>query len=479
VLVDLLGVGGMARVYRALRPGPMGFAKELAIKLILPSLTQGNQALVRALTDEARLGGQLRHPNIVDVYEFGAVADERYLAMELVEGLSLETLIEGAQARGVRLPASAVLDLALQACDGLAYAHVAQGAEGQALELVHRDLKPSNILLSTAGQAKIMDFGIARATSALHRTTTPGTKGTPEFMAPEQIEEPGRLDRRVDLFALGSVLFTALTGQRLVQAQSLDALLWQIVSGEYLPRLALLDEILPQAHPILRRCVAQRREERYADATRLSSELGALREELGDRLGCKELMASLAARFATQEEAQAAGGDWPRQRAELLARASQSPREDEWRAWIRALDPEPWPDPLRTSWPRPLDPEKRRAALALVEEGLDRPDRSQAKSDERADPLPTRNRARGLLLAAYLALAVFLMLAFSIAMSQALVRPAELSVDAGETRSAAPSLALETEPGLLHRLAGRLFDFMWGSAMEDALQPQQAPAPEP
>ena len=105
VLVDLLGVGGMARVYRALRPGPMGFAKELAIKRIRPSLTQGDQPLVRALADEARLGGQLRHPNIVDVYEFGAVADERYLAMELVEGLSLETLIEGA--REARLPASA------------------------------------------------------------------------------------------------------------------------------------------------------------------------------------------------------------------------------------------------------------------------------------------------------------------------------------------------------------------------------------
>lgn len=296
-LLSQLGEGGMARVYRAVREGPMGFRKEVAIKRIRRDLTRDDQSLVKHLINEARLGGQLQHPNVVDVYEFGQVGDEHYIAMEFVNGLTLEALIAGARRERLRLPRSVVLDLLRQVCDGLAYAHEAVTSEGEPLNLVHRDLKPANIIVSAAGQAKIMDFGVARTAEALYRTTaTDAAKGTLQYMAPEQLEEPESIDHRADIFALGSILFEILVGEPLLQNSTAQSLMWMVVAGTYRPRLGMLDEVFPEIRPVVARCVEVDRDDRFPDARELGRELHRLHEEVARGPGCKELMGIVAAR---------------------------------------------------------------------------------------------------------------------------------------------------------------------------------------
>jgi len=321
ILVSILGEGGMARVYRAVREGPMGFRKELAVKRIRTDLTREDEELVRAMVREARLGGLLRHPNVVDIYEFGSVGDQYYLAMEFIDGLTLSALIKGAARRNTRLPVAVVLDLLLQVCEGLAHAHDLTTSEGEQLNLVHRDLKPSNLIVSKAGQVKIMDFGVARSDVDATQMTVDGVaKGTPRFMSPEQLQTPEDLDRRSDLFALGGVLFEALTGYPLLASPTVEGQVWLIVSGACLSRLSMVEPVLPEAVPILERCLQLDRDERYPDAAALATDLRELRK--GYPLGCRELMDLIVAlihddddalfgMFDKIEAAVPEGSDWP------------------------------------------------------------------------------------------------------------------------------------------------------------------------
>ncbi len=348
ILVSVLGDGGMARVYRAIREGPMGFRKELAIKRIRTDLTRGDEALVRSMVNEARLGGQLKHPNVVDTYEFGSVGDQYYIAMEYVDGWTLDTLLAGAGLRGVRLPHGAVIDLAIQVTAGLAYAHQLRGPSGQRLRLVHRDLKPANIILSREGQAKIMDFGIARSEDAAFQTTlTSQIKGTPRFMSPEQLQDARNVDHRSDIFAMGSILFELLTGEPLMTAPSLQALFFQIVSGSYGDRIREIDPILPAARPLLDRCLALDREDRYQDANELGTALDDLQGRIGDVHGSvvlARLLISAAHGHAHEVE-------------ELTARLStRASLSDDWQSFAASLTRAPGdrPDPYRRPGPSAL-----------------------------------------------------------------------------------------------------------------------------
>jgi len=333
VLVSLLGEGGMARVYRAVRRGPLGFRKEVALKRIRTDLTRGDEALVHALVNEARLGGQLRHPNIVDTYEFGLVDGQYYISMEFVNGWTLQSLVAGATQRGTRLPVGAVLDMAMQICDGLEYAHDLRSAEGASLALVHRDLKPANIIVSQAGQAKIMDFGIARSTSALFRTTSDHTvKGTLSYMSPEQLSDPANLDRRSDLFALGAIVFETLCGETLIQGSVMQNVIWQITTGKFLSRLDLAEDVLPGSRLVLERCLQIDRESRYPDASELRAALDELRVRSGDELGCREL-AGLIDAAATEDS-----GRFQSIREHIESRAEGSAASSSWPGFVGAAE---------------------------------------------------------------------------------------------------------------------------------------------
>ena len=183
----------------------MGFSKEVALKRLRKGAVGRDRRQIEALVNEARLGGQLRHPGLVEVYGCEVVDGSFCLAMEYVKGWELDDVLWRLSSADVPLPQGAVIDILRQLADAIAYAHSATDGEGAPLRLVHRDLKPQNIFLDHRGRVKIADFGLAKSTANLYQTTEADvTRGSPLYMSPEQIEGQA-LDGRSDLFALGSI----------------------------------------------------------------------------------------------------------------------------------------------------------------------------------------------------------------------------------------------------------------------------------
>ena len=267
-LLSILGEGGMARVFRARMVGPSGFRKQLALKVIHRVVADQGDSLRQALTREAYLGGLLHHPNVVDTYDFGEQEGQPWIAMELVDGLPLDDLI----ARVGRVPPALAVEIGLQICAGLDHAHTLED-QGQPAGLVHRDLKPGNVILSRQGQAKVVDFGIAKAAHLSGNTTATGmTKGTPAFMSPEQMAAE-ELDARSDLFALGSVLYELLTGRRLFDAGTVMAVMMSIFRvdetlGES-RKLEVLDPLHPEIRSVIGACLSKEPDQRPASAREL------------------------------------------------------------------------------------------------------------------------------------------------------------------------------------------------------------------
>ena len=217
-LLDRIGAGGMAEVFRAVAIGPEGFQRPLVIKRMLPHLSH-DRAFVEMFIDEAKLCGLLSHPNLVQIFEFGSVDESFFIAMEHVQGETLLAVQVKLAEAGRLAPVTASLEIVRQVCLGLHYAHSLQSSSGQPLGIVHRDVSPANLMLTFHGSVKILDFGIARVAEGLRETRTQaGTmKGKVSYMSPEQIRmEP--IDGRADVFAVGIVLHELLTGRRLFRS---------------------------------------------------------------------------------------------------------------------------------------------------------------------------------------------------------------------------------------------------------------------
>lgn len=272
-LVELLGEGGMARVYRAVLSGPGGFRKQVAVKQMRPHVGR-DERMVRFLINEARLGGHLRHPNVVEVYEFGQVDDTHYLAIEYVEGPTLAQVMDQSARQG-GLPPRIAASIAMQICLGLQYAHTAMDDQGQAMELVHRDLKPSNVLMRRDGVVKLADFGVARAATNITKTTTGMTRGTPQYMSPEQVtgEKHGQLDGRSDLFSLTSILAEMITGRTVFEDPNLLDLLNKIARVEVGESLQAVAERAPALQSVLRKGFQEWPEHRHPSALEMGRDI--------------------------------------------------------------------------------------------------------------------------------------------------------------------------------------------------------------
>ncbi len=230
-LIERIASGGMGEVFKAKLVREGGFEKIVAIKRMLPNLSH-DAAFEARFCSEARLSARLNHTNIVHVYDFGRQADTLFLAMEYVEGVDLRSLLAQLREGGERLPVAVALDIAIQACRGLDYAHRIKDEQGRELGLIHRDISPSNLLLSFEGEVKLTDFGLAAVRKQAGQDHLAGKYS---YMPPEQIRgEP--LDRRSDLYSLGLVLHEMLTNrQSYPSAIPPEALMRQIVSGTLEP----------------------------------------------------------------------------------------------------------------------------------------------------------------------------------------------------------------------------------------------------
>lgn len=218
-LLGELGHGGMGIVYHAVNEGPQGFARACVIKRIVPHLARDHE-FIQSLIAEARLSGLLIHPGIVQVYEFGEIDGEFYLAMEYVDGLTLIDVLQRLGRARSTFPPGLVCFMIAELAAALAYAHSLKDNSERPLEIVHRDVNPSNVMLGRAGTVKLLDFGIAKAATHMReeQTRTGTLKGKFAYMSPEQAEGI-HVDHRSDLFSLGVVFWEALASKRLFRTK--------------------------------------------------------------------------------------------------------------------------------------------------------------------------------------------------------------------------------------------------------------------
>ncbi|WP_375755315.1 protein kinase [Corallococcus exercitus] len=270
VLVSKLAAGGMAVTYRARMTGAMGVTKPCVIKQILPHFVDDHD-FVEMFISEARLVAGLTHGNIAQVFDFGEVDGQYFIAMELVHGQPLSKVLRRAARAGVGFfPQPLALHIASKLCEGLDYAHRHVGEDGQMLGLVHRDVSPDNVLISYEGEVKVIDFGIAKATSAVEAKTSPGTlKGKYPYFSPEQAQGRQDLDARTDVYAAGIVLYEMLCGRRPFEGEFVTVLP-RIITGDCLPPSAINPAIGEELETIVAHAMAVDREARYQTAKDLS-----------------------------------------------------------------------------------------------------------------------------------------------------------------------------------------------------------------
>jgi serine/threonine protein kinase/CheY-like chemotaxis protein len=244
-----IGHGGMAELYRAKKRGQEGFQKIVAIKRILPHLSD-NQELVTMFIDEAKIAAQLSHQNIVNIFDFGKISNSYYIAMEFVDGFDLKKALSRAKEASIRVPHKIAAYIALQIASALDYAHHKKDFNNRDLNIVHRDVSPQNILISREGEVKLVDFGISKAESKIHHTVKGALKGKLLYMSPEQAW--GKLvDKRSDLYSLGIVLCEMVSGKVLFEDSSEFDVLEKVRSG----RIPLLEHEMAAVPPRLKQII--------------------------------------------------------------------------------------------------------------------------------------------------------------------------------------------------------------------------------
>ncbi|MEM1417660.1 MAG: serine/threonine-protein kinase, partial [Myxococcota bacterium] len=263
-LLAPLGRGGMAETFVARRRGLAGFEQRVCVKRVLRELA-ADPGFVELFVDEARLAGRLAHSNVVRALDFGEDARTYYIVLELVEGCDLRGVLAEA---GGTLPEAEAWWITREVARALDYAHALE-VDGAPVEIIHRDISPANVLVSEAGEVKLSDFGIAKATTHYHVTRTGVVKGKLPYMSPEQARGEA-LDARSDLFSLGVVLHEMLEGWRPFDGANEAATLGNVLAGRRRERrrASSLD-------PIVDRLLALAPGARFSDAGSL---LAALEE---------------------------------------------------------------------------------------------------------------------------------------------------------------------------------------------------------
>ena len=275
----------MGVVYRAHDPQIDRLVAIKTISLIGQEIDEDREYRERFAL-EARAAGRLSHPGIVTIFDVGEDAEtgDPYIVMEYVAGRSLNKILAG----NVKLPLGAALRLTQELAEALSYAH-AQG-------VIHRDIKPANILVTTDGHAKIADFGIAKLNQA-HLTLPGEVLGSPAYMAPEQLTGEG-VDARSDLFSLGVILYSLLTGYKPFQGNSATTVCFKVVHHEPLPVTALDSELPPELGTVVSRAMAKNPAERYQSGREMAADIQKLRES--SRL--RELETELPASMVTEQD---------------------------------------------------------------------------------------------------------------------------------------------------------------------------------
>lgn len=271
-IIDKLDEGGMAEIYRAEVESIQGFKKQIAIKRVLPHLTE-NKKFVAMFLDEARVSLHFNHANIVQVFDIGKSDNSYFIVMEFVEGLNLRSLTESLRSQSRPMSIPHTIFIMMEVCKGLGYAHaLTDPGTGEPMHIVHRDISPPNILLSKQGEVKLVDFGLAKAASQLERTDPGVVKGKFSYLSPEAADG-NEVDLRADIFAAGIIFFELLTGRRLFYGET-DLQTVELVRRAKIPPMTALNhEITPELERIVLKALARDPAQRYQQAYELEDAL--------------------------------------------------------------------------------------------------------------------------------------------------------------------------------------------------------------
>jgi len=275
-VIDRIGLGGMVEIYSAVTTGEGGFRRSVVIKRLRPQLA-GDPAAVAQFCDEANLLAALHHPNIVAVQDFGRAGDQLFLAEEYILGRDLGRLVKRCVEQVKRsLPAEVVAHVGFELLKALDYVHNVCNEEGKPLGIVHGDVSPENIMISSRGEVKLLDFGVAKATDGRpSRTETGVVKGNVSFMSPEQARGEGN-DARSDLYATALVIYYCLVGKPLYESHAGYELLLKAGAGPGPEEWAAVGRVPPRFSALLRRALAPRVEQRYQSAREMAVDLERL-----------------------------------------------------------------------------------------------------------------------------------------------------------------------------------------------------------
>lgn len=271
-VLDRIAAGGMAEVYRGESAGIEGFRKKVAIKRVLPKLS-ANREFIQMFLDEARLCAYLSHSKCVQVFDIGQGAGAHFIVMEYVDGADLKEVLEFLASKNQPMRVEVACRIAMDVCEGLAYAHQACDHAGRPLEIVHRDISPHNVLMTRFGEVKLVDFGLAKASSHLTDEDEDIVKGKFGYLAPEVTLGQGA-DRRVDIFAAGILLWEMLCGRRLFLGES-DVETFKLVRDANIPDPRhYRQDIGEDLVRVLAKALARDRTQRYQTADEFSRDLG-------------------------------------------------------------------------------------------------------------------------------------------------------------------------------------------------------------
>lgn len=271
LLLDKVAAGGMAEVWRAKLVGEANFQRILAIKKILPHVSE-DPDFISMFRDEANITVLLQHPNIGQVHEFAKIDNIYYISMEYISGKDLKSVWSHMRQRKSFIPLELCCYIIQKMAEGLDYAHRKRDNFGNPSGIVHRDVSPQNCLLAWEGDVKVIDFGIAAAEDKASKTRAGTLKGKFAYMSPEQIRGL-KLDGRADIFALGVVLYELVTGERGFAAESEFSLLEKVRNVEIKPPTMINRELPPELERIIFKALAKDRDHRYSNAGDLAEDL--------------------------------------------------------------------------------------------------------------------------------------------------------------------------------------------------------------
>jgi serine/threonine-protein kinase len=286
-IVSELGRGGMANVYLALARSAGGVSKLVVLKALRQEIAEEAGSL-RMFLDEARLAAQLNHPNVVQTYEVGTEGDRHVIVMEHLEGQPLSRILRLAQGVDRQLPEAMFVHIIIGLLEGLHYAHELKSYEGEPLRLVHRDVSPQNVFVTYDGQVKVLDFGIAKATTSSSHTSAGVIKGKIAYMAPEQMSG-ATIDARADVFSVGCMMWAGATGQKLWKDLTDVQVVKKVLAGEIPNPRTVNPECSEEFARITLKALAIDADQRYPTARALQLELERYAEQSGMQVKRREL----------------------------------------------------------------------------------------------------------------------------------------------------------------------------------------------